>query len=173
MLSDPQVVEWKADGVARIWTLPWKPHEVSLQAGEIAKSVGVENLHDEADYDYMMSFAEKYLRCSSQTSTPANGMTMSLTAKQDIVVITMIDDYASLAAIAAVQGGDGIYEHMIDDDTLTTIQAAEAAGMADLREHANPKVSGSFETEYVVPGVRRAMTWGEIKTMTWGEVKNG
>ena len=62
----------------------------------------------------------------------------------------MAEDYASQAAIAAVQGGDGIYEHVIPDDTLTTIQAAEAAGMADLREHANPKVTGNFETE--VPG---------------------
>ena len=33
------------------------------------------------------------------------------------------------------------------DDSLTTIEAAEAAGNADLREHANPRVKGSFETE--------------------------
>ena len=62
----------------------------------------------------------------------------------------MVEDLESQAAIAAVQGGDGVYEHVIVDDSLTTIQAAEAAGMADLREHANPRVKGSFETE--VPG---------------------
>ena len=147
MLSDPQVIQWKADGVARIWALPWGPHEVSLAVGEAPMTVGVENLHDEADYDYMMSFSEKYIRCSAQTSTPVEGTTISLTARQDIVVITMVEDYASQAAIAAVQGGDGIYEHIIDDDSLTTIQAAEAAGMADLKEYANPKVKGYFETE--------------------------
>ncbi len=150
MLSDPQVVEWKADGVARIWTLPWGPHEVSLAVGEVLKSVGVENLHEEKDFDYMMSFSEKYIRCSAQTTTPVAGTTMSLTAKQDIDVITMVEDLKSQAAIAAVQGGDGVYEHVIPDDSLTTIEAAEAAGMADLREHANPRVKGSFETE--VPG---------------------
>lgn len=149
MLTDPQVIQWKADGVARIWPLPWPPHEVSLAVGEVPMSVGVENLHEDADFDYMMSYAEKYIRCSSQTATPVEGATISLTAKQDIPVITMYEDYASQTAIAAVQGGDGVYEHVIDDDTLTTIQAAEAAGLADLREHANPKVSGSFETEYV------------------------
>jgi hypothetical protein len=150
MLSDPQVVQWKADGVARIWTLPWGPHEVSLTVGEVPMTVGVENLHDEAEFDYMMSFSEKYIRCSAQTPTPVEGTTISLTARQDIAVITMVEDYASQAAIAAVQGGDGVYEHVIVDDSLTTIQAAEAAGMADLREHANPRVKGSFETE--VPG---------------------
>jgi len=150
MLSDPIPVEWKADGVARVWNIPWGPHEISFKVGEVGKTVGVENLHKEADFDYMMSFSEKYIRCSSQTATPINGITMSLTAKQDIPVITVVEDYASQAAIAQVQGGDGVYEHVIPDDSLTTIQAAEAAGMADLREHANPRVKGSFETE--VPG---------------------
>jgi hypothetical protein len=166
MLSDPQNISWKADGVARIWTLPWGPHEVSLQVGEVTKTVGVENLHDEADFDYMMSFTEKYIRCSAQTATPVEGITMSLTAKQDIAVITMVEDYTSQQAIAAVQGGDGVYEHVISDDSLATIQAAEAAGMADLREHGNPKVNGTFDTEYN----NHYKSWGEIKTMTWGEV---
>ncbi len=168
MLSDPQVVQWKADGVARIWTLPWGPHEVSLSVGEVPMSVGVENLHEEPDFDYMMSFSEKYIRCSSQTATPIEGATMSLTAKQDIAVITVVEDYASQATTAAVQGGDGIYEHIITDDSLATIQAAEVAGMADLREHANPKVNGSFETEH--SGIH---TWRDLKKLTWGMVKDG
>ena len=167
MLSDPQEVEWKADGVARIWTLPWGPHEVSLTVGEVPQTVGVENLHDEAEFDYMMSFAEKYIRCSSQTTTPTAGATMSLTAKQEIAVISMVEDYASQAGIARVQGGDGIYEHIIEDDSLSTIQDTEAAGLADLRQNGNPKVNGTFETEYI----NHYKSWGEIKTMTWGEVK--
>lgn len=167
MLSDPQTVQWKADGVARIWTLPWPPHEVGLQVGEVAKTVGVENLHEDKDFDYMMSFAEKYIRCSAQTATPIEGITMALTAKQDIPVITMVEDYASQATIRAVQGGDGIYEHIIEDDSLISIAAAEAAGMADLRMHGNPKVKGSFETE------RGPLSWVEVKSKTWGELRNG
>ncbi len=147
MLSDPQTIQWKADGVARTWVLPWSPNEASLTVGEAAKTVGIENVGDDADYNYMLNFEKKYIRCSKQTTAPAAGTTMSLTAKQDIDVITMFDDMDSQAAIAAVQGGDGVYEHVITDDTLVTVQAAEAAGMADLREHANPKVTGSFETE--------------------------
>ena len=172
MLSDPQEVEWKADGVARIWTLPWGPHEIKyngepgIGVGEVLHSVGVENLHEEADYDYMMNFQEKYIRCSSQTTTPIAGATMSLTAKQEIAVISMVEDYASQAAIAKVQGGDGIYEHIIEDDSLSTIQATEAAGLADLRQNGNPKVNGTFDTGYI----NHYKSWGEIAIMTWGEV---
>ena len=151
MLSDPQTLKWKADGEERIWVLPWGPHEISLKVGEVAKTVGIENMHEEQDFDYMMSFTEKYIRCSEHTATPVEGITMQLTARQDIPVITMVEDYASQSAVRAAQGGDGVYEHVISDDTLTSITAAEAAGMADLREHANPRVKGSFETEYTKP----------------------
>ena len=47
MLSDPQV-QWKADGVARIWAFPGRRMRSSNQ-GEVPMTVGVENLHDEAD----------------------------------------------------------------------------------------------------------------------------
>ena len=147
MLSDPWVYEVKADGVARTWVLPHKPHDISLTVGGIAKTVGIENVDDEATKDYLMNYEEKYVRTSTQTATPASGTTMHFVYKYDIDVITIVEDLASQQAIAAVQGGDGVYEHTIADDSLTTIEAAESAGNSDLREHANPKVKGSFETE--------------------------
>lgn len=150
MLSDPWTYEIKADGSARAWVLPHKPHDLTVEVGGVVKTVGIENVDDEATKDFLMNYEEKYVRCSAQTPTPAAGTTLSFTYRYDIDVITMVEDIASQQAIAAVQGGDGVYEHVIVDDSLTTIDAAEAAGLADLREHANPRVKGSFETE--VPG---------------------
>ena len=147
MLSDLQILQWKADGVARTWVLPWKPYEADLSVGAVPQSVGVENVDEEESNDYMLNLNEKYVRCSTQTATPVEGTTISLTARQDIDVITMIEDLVSQTALAAVQGGDGVYEHTITDDSLVTIAVAEAAGYADLREHANPRVKGTFETE--------------------------
>jgi len=147
MLSDPQTLQWRANGTDRIWMLPWPPHDVSLSIDGVKKTVGVENLHSEAEFNFMMNFNEKYIRCSALTATPTDGAIMTFTASQDIPVITMVENRDSQQAIAQVQGGDGIYEHVIADKDLVTLDAAEAAGEADLREHANPRVSGSFETE--------------------------
>jgi len=147
MLSDFWTYEVKADGTARAWILPHKPHEISLTISETPVTVGIENLHEETNYDYMMNYQEKYIRCSEHTPTPVAGATISATYKYDIDVITMVEDLASQEAIALVQGGDGGYEHVIVDDSLSTIEAAEAAGLADLREHANPRVKGNFSTE--------------------------
>lgn len=150
MLSNPFTYEVKADGVQRVWILPHKPHEISLTINGVSKTVGIENVHEESQFDFLMNFQEKYVKASSHTPTPPAGATLSFTYRYDIDVITMVEDVASQQAIAAVQGGDGVYEHVIVDDSLTTLEAAEAAGYADLREHANPRVKGSFETE--VPG---------------------
>ncbi|MZP28684.1 hypothetical protein GTO91_02985 [Heliobacterium undosum] len=147
MLSDPFYYETKADGLARIWMLPHKPHELSFQIAGVPVSVGIENVHDEAEYAYLLNYQEKYVKASPQTATTPGGSTLSFTYRYDIDVITMIDDIRSQQAVAAVQGGDGVYEHVIVDPKLTSIEAAEAAGQADLRSHANPRVKGSFDTE--------------------------
>lgn len=147
MLSDPWTYSVNADGVTRTWLLPHKPHSISLTVGGTAKTVGIENIDTESTKDYLMNYQEKYVRASSQTTTPASGTTMAFTYEYDIDVITMVEDITSQKAVADTQGGDGAYEHAIVDDSLTTIDAAEAAGNADLREHANPRVKGSFETE--------------------------
>lgn len=148
MLSDPFTYEIEADGVARLWMLPHKPHELSFNQG----SVGIEHLHDEEDYDYLMNFQEKYIRASAHTPTLPAGTNLSFTFKYDIPVDTIVDDLESQEKISAIQGGDGVYEHVIEDNSLVTLDAAEAAGLADLRQHANPNVKGSFET--IVPGWR-------------------
>ena len=59
-LSDTQPpIEWKADGVARQWTLPWGPHDLAFTVGSTSVTVGIDNVHDEDDYDYMLNFMEK------------------------------------------------------------------------------------------------------------------
>ncbi len=147
MMSDFQTLQWKADGVARTWLLPWEPNEASLKVGEAAKTIGIENVDNESECAYLLNLKDKYLKASTATPTTLSGTTMELRAKQAIDVITVVEDLGSQEAIAAIQGGDGVYEHMIDDDSLCTVEAGEAAGTADLLQHANPRVKGSFETE--------------------------
>ena len=152
MLSDIYSYEIKADGTARIWNLPHKPHELSMAVNGTPVSVGIENVDKDMDFDYLLNFQEKYVKASDAKGTPTvtEGATLRWIYKYDIDVITTVEDFTSQNALAAIQGGDGAYEHIIADDSLTTLEAAEAAGNADLKENANPKVKGSFETG--IPG---------------------
>lgn len=149
MLSDFVTYEYVADGKQRAWILPYKPHDLTISvAGGDPETPGIENIHtDESPYTWMMNYQEKLVRLAVGQEDIAQGTTVAFAFKYDIPVITMVEDLDSQAAIAAVQGGDGVYEHSITDDSLTTLDAAEAAGNADLREHANPRVKGSLDTE--------------------------
>jgi len=146
-LSGFQTFEYVADGKQRVWVLAYEPHSPSVMVSEVPKTVGLENVDDEINYDYMYNQREKLIRCSAQTTTPISGSTMAFAFKYPMDVITLVEDLDSQQAVSAIQGGDGVYEHKIVDDSLVTIEAAEAAGLADLAEHANPKIRGSFETE--------------------------
>lgn len=171
-LSDSGTIEEKADGTRRLWLLHAKPYELTVTVGGVPVTVGEEGKHNEAAFNYMVKLDDKkpYIRCSSHTTTPVSGTILAFTFKSEIDVITEVNDFNSQAAVAAIQGGDGIYQHTIVDETLVTIEAAEAAGEAYLREHANPRISGSFPTEVegFAPGqiatfnlVRRGITGKE------------
>lgn len=147
MLSDPATFEFKADGVQTVFTLAHKPHSLSTTVNASPVTVGIENIdEDDGTYDYIMNYQEKYVKCGSGTSTPSAGTTVAFTYQYDIPVITRVENATSQAAVALIQGGDGIYEYKIKDDSLTSLEAAKAAGEAYLREHANPRVIGSFST---------------------------
>lgn len=140
-------LEWKADGLLTSWTLPWEADYdgASLEVGGSPVTLGEAGVDDETAFEYMLDSAKKTLSCGT-ASAPADGIQMSLSCRIPQDVITQVDDKDSQTAIAAVQGGDGIYEHVITDDSLTTLGAAASLGQADLDEFADPIVTGSFKT---------------------------
>lgn len=148
MLSGFVTYEYVADGQQRAWILPYKPHSITLAvAGGAPITPGIENIDDETTKTWMMNYQEKMVRLATGQPDVAAGAVVAFTFKFDIDVITMVENLVSQAAMAAVQGGDGVYEHVIVDDSFTTLEAAEAAGNQDLTENANPQVKGSFQTE--------------------------
>ena len=165
MPSDPITHTIVADGKARIWILPHKPKEIAMTVNAVSVSVGIENIHEEGTYNYYLNYQEKYVRADAGTTTPVSGATIQWTYKHDIPVITIVEDFESQTAIAAIQGGDGAYEHVIKDNDLETLEAAEAAGNQYLRDHANPRIRGAFETD--IPGWHPGQLV-EIDLPSWG-----
>ncbi|MDD4775645.1 MAG: fibronectin type III domain-containing protein [Syntrophomonas sp.] len=146
-LSDPATFEYVADGKQTTFNLAHKPHNLSMMVNAVPVVVGIENIdEDDGTYGYMMNYQEKYVMNASGTAIIPAGTTVTFIYQYDIPVITYDENIPSQQAMAAVQGGDGIYEHMISDDKLTTLEAAYAVAQKDLREHSDPNVRGSFVT---------------------------
>jgi hypothetical protein len=133
MLSDLQTIEWKADGAARIWVLPWTPRECSLQVGGVVTSIGVEGVDEEDTKDYLVNTGNGYLRCSAGTDTPAGGMTMALSARQSIDVITVVDDLASQASLATL-----FRASLVSEASFTAAPPAATIGAVSVRDRPCP-----------------------------------
>lgn len=142
--------DFPGDGVSRQWPIPFDVVDITaITVGGVTKTIGLDGVDDESTVDFLYSTADndKHLKCSAGTTTPAAGATIVASHRIWLKVIIEVNDAASQAAVAAIQGNNGEYQYTMTDTNLITIEAAKAAGNAYLLDNGNPKVTGSFDTE--------------------------
>jgi len=146
MLSDARDYPFRYDGVTRAWKLPFKPHDLKIYVSEVQKTVGIENITDPATVDFLMNYQEERIIMGDTFASPPEGATITQNMRHKIDVITVVENTASQAALAAITGGSGVREHVIEDTSITTLEAAEALGELELRKWADPEVTAVFMT---------------------------
>lgn len=145
-LSAPFTETQKADGTQRQFLLAEKPHDFSMTVGGVPKTVGIKNIDDPADFEYLLNFQEKYVEVGS-ASVPAAGTDMAFTYSYDVPVLVSVEDSASIAEQAALSGGSGVFEFVIVDQNISTTQEARDRATAELTDYGRAIVDGSFSTD--------------------------
>ena len=140
-----------ADGQQTEFLVNYLAHDLSVKVNASSKTIGIENIDDAGTHDFLFNFNEKTLKNDILAKLSA-GAILEMKYKYEIPVLCQVDDIASQAAIASIEGGDGIFEYLIVDEKLVTIDSARERGRAELSLYSNPIVSGSFESLY--PGWR-------------------
>lgn len=114
-----------------------------VTANTVPKTVGVDYLDNEADFDCFWNYAEKYVRFKD-SAAPSTGHVVTITAPPLYPLIYQVQDEASISRL----GGDpvGVREYAINDQTIKTTEEAEARAIAELEAYANKIVDGSFST---------------------------
>ncbi len=160
--SDPFTETLACDGVKRAWPLLYKPHAIdagtpiTVYLNDVQKTLGIENIDDPATKDFLLNYQEKVLKAGTNLATPASGSHIDITYRYEVPVMVQVDDELSQAAMKALVGGDGVFEHVIQDETINSLEIARQVGEADLAQYANPRVTASFKTR--TPGLRAGMT---------------
>lgn len=134
------------DGDTDTFILPHpKISDVTVTVDGIDQTVGIENLHEDEDFQWMMNYEQGYVRTGTATP-PAAGLTVYVTYRRAVPVVAVVQDTVSQAAMAAALGTDGVIEGSVDDPSILSYDAAVAAGQAELRLWSNPQVSLDFDT---------------------------
>lgn len=137
-LSDATTYSTKGDGTKTKFTLPDKPHAVSLTINGVAKTVGIYNI-DTTGFDWYLNFEEKYMVQDSGGAILTSSDTFSLTYTYDIPILVAVENTSSIAT-------NGVHEFLITDNTISTTQAARDRASAELTDYANNMVDGQFST---------------------------
>lgn len=137
-LSDATTYEEKGDGKKRKFTLPDKPHNVTIAVNGVSKSVGIKNV-DTSGYDWYLNFQEKYIEQDSGGVTLTTGDTITVTYEYDIPILVALENTTSIA-------DNGVKEFAIFDKTISTTDAARDRASAELTDYANDLIEGTFIT---------------------------
>lgn len=138
------------DGVAASWTCKYQANPLpdpSATLNGVDKTVGWDGVDNPDDYDFMLNATTKILSLGTYTPTPGDGDELVITYGADVPIMIRWDDQDSIAAVKAIEGGDGIYEFCITDNKIDSKEWAIDRAKADLLQNANSVIQGTFITD--------------------------
>lgn len=108
-----------------------------------------------------LNYGTEILSVPSLSGIPASGtgaIQYAIAVGDQVNVVAQVDDATAQATLAALEGGDGIHEHAIQDRRLT-LDTAEARGTAELNRFKNAIVTVSYETRDPLTHVGKTITF--------------
>ncbi len=128
-------------------------------------------LDDDTGNDFMFNYQEKFIRCTATTVTPLAGVEIEVSYKYEVPIIVKVRNAASVTAMAAIEGGDGLHEYVITDSSISSKAEARDRALKEIDQYGNPLVNGTFQTRtglltagsYFLPG-----QYLTVNLPTWG-----
>ena len=161
-----------ADGQAREWLLREKPKTLEyIKLATVTQTVGVDPIEDDTGNDFMFNYQEKFIRCTATTTTPAAGVEIEVSYKYEVPVIVKVRNAGSVAAMAAIEGGDGLHEYVITDSSIASKAEARDRALKEIEQYGNPLLNGTFKTRTGLLSAGSYFKPGQLLTVnlpTWG-----
>lgn len=137
-----------ADGAQTSFTLDYKPSNLTMTVAGVSQTLGAEGFTDETTVQWIYNFENRIVRKTSSTTTPAASAAIVFTYYPYQPIRVRVTSPTSIAAMAALTGGDGCYDApVINDTTISTFADARSRGQAELTQYANAVKTANFYTE--------------------------
>lgn len=169
--------DFAGDGEAREWILREKPKTmVSIEenisgGGFSSKAFGVDPIDDDTGYDYMFNYQEKYVRATATTTTLTTADVLRVTYNYEVPVIVKLRSSTSINSMKALEGGDGIHDHIINRPDVTSKAEAREIALNEIEEYGNPLLTAVVKTRSGLLSSGSIFKTGQVVTVnlpTWG-----
>lgn len=161
----------KGDGTAVSFFIDQSPTQVQyIKLNGVTKTFG-QDPDDETGKYFMYSAKEKYVRVVAGNPTPSSSDIITISYKYNVPIIVPMQSSASVLAMKALEGGDGIHSYTIDDSSISSKDEARQRAVKELIQFANPLINGVINTRtgllsagsYFIPGQQLTLNlpvWG-------------
>lgn len=131
---------WSGDGTRTHFPLSNKFSELpDVAVGGVPQTVGVEYLDDDASFDVMWNFNEKYLRFTAGHTPGAGTNNIIISGYYLYPIVVSVPSPASQAAY-------GVYSFAITDKSIRSQAEAISRAQAELTSYATSLYEGQFRT---------------------------
>ncbi len=144
--TDPRVESFKGDGATKSFLLSFPAHtEPVVTVNGVPKSVGIQGVETGQDWYWNKGESELTQDDAAAALTSADTLAATYTGEYPLIVVSSNDN--AIAARAAVEGGSGVYEEIIDDESLDTVDLANDKAAALLRRYGRIPERIDFQTD--------------------------
>lgn len=144
--SDTFPEEYLGDGTQRTFRVSHKAIGTPVvKVNGVVKTVAIKNSEDEGTKDFLFDPNDLVVE-NDQHATLTGSDTLRLEYKFEIPILVQVEDPASISDIAATEGSDGIYEYIIQDNEIGSLEAARDRGRAELSRFGRAIFKGKFVT---------------------------
>lgn len=164
--SDLYTQDIEADGTAEVFLLAYTPFatndgsvgDFTISALSATRTVGLKDIDEITQFDFLLNRAEKAVSMGQSAWALANtplaaGTIITASYSYEIPVLIVQEDSTSIASMIALEGGDGVYESLIVDKNISSIEEARLRAAAELSTYANAITRGSVDS-YDTVGIK-------------------
>jgi len=144
-LASSYTSEYVADGEQNDFTLPYKFKDITVTVTGQQKSIGIDGIDNPEDVDILFNFQEKIIKFRD-INKPSIGSTVRIGGTPLIPLRLKLRNPESIGLMKGMEDGDGIYESLIVDDTITSKETAVMRAVSQLDIYKDTLVEGTFRT---------------------------
>jgi hypothetical protein len=154
-LGDAFTAVIEATGVDIIYPLGYRYSDFSVTLTGQPLNVGIDGIDNPDLFDVLYNYQEKIIRFR-EARAPGSGSDIRVSGQPYVPVIVKVADFESQASMATAEGGDGVYEQVIIDKTISSKQAARDRASAEIDRYKATIVEAEFRTK--TAGLRAGQT---------------
>lgn len=168
-LAAQTTVEMPIDPTLIAYDTKYRFSDIAVSVTGDIKTVGIENIHTFSDYDVLYSFPERRIVFQDGRQPTDSASTLKVSGKPNLPVILKYRSQPHIEAMKSVEGGSGIYEYLVKDNSLDTKEGAKQRAKAEVDAYANTLSEAEFQTYQSGLAVGQRLTINSVSRGILGE----